>query len=132
MTVMTVRTTTAQLPTMGANVAFATLSTHQQSTPATAPPHTRTDGHRNRPVIQSLSVNIATETGKKRYGEHQQRYTYINLIPGLWMDVSSVTSVYQSPCCRLHSPHPTFRILRGHSQGSEHSAPVTIMSSPGS
>ena len=37
MTVMTVMTTTAQLPTMGANVAFATLSTHQH-----LPPHRRT------------------------------------------------------------------------------------------
>ena len=96
-----------------------------------AHPH-RCDGPWNRPVIQSLSVNIATETGKKRYWEDQQISTYINLIHGLWMDVSSVTSVYQPPCCRLHSPHPTFRILRGHSQGSAHCAPVTIMSSPGS
>ena len=57
----------------------------------TAAPHTRTDGHRNRPVIQSLSVNIATEEDtEKAYKDT----TYINLIPGLWMDVSSVTSVY--------------------------------------
>ena len=99
--------------------------------PHTAAPHTRTDAMLPE-IVQLFShfqVNIATEEDT---GKAYKDTTYINLIPGLWMDVNSVTSVYQSPCCRLHSPHPTFRILRGHSQGSAHCAPVTVMSSPGS
>ena len=108
------------------NVAFATLSLTLSTGLIIIYHHIAVHPHRWKPSSYSVTFSEGED--------HQRHYiqTYINLIPGLWMDVSSVTSVYQSPCCRLHSPHPTFRILRGHSQGSAHCAPVTVMSSPGS
>ena len=87
-------------------------------------PHTAAQPHRcddpwNRPDIKSLSVNIATE--EDTVNNNKDLHTLIWFLGCGWMWAAWLLfTSHQQPCCRLHSPHPTFRILRGHSQGSAH------------
>ena len=127
---MTPMTTKAQqLPTMGANVAFAILSTHKH--PHRLTPHTRTQAMV--PEIVQLFIHFLwVERQRKIRGRPTKTlHTLIWFMDCGWMWAAWLlfTSHHVAAATLLTL---TFRILRGHSQGSAHCAPVTIMSSPGS